>query len=100
MNLVTDLQSLEKEKLKTLTNRLKIFKSHIASLEKADLSLIKIKTDVYNILNELNSYIKTYQNEMIFDKNELGQELTQVKGRIRSMGRVREFTAQRIDITT
>ncbi len=55
---------------------------------------------MYNELNDLNSYIKNYQNELVLEKQKLGLEITQVKRRLKPMGKIRELTAQRIDITT
>lgn len=97
---ITYLQKLEKEKLKIILNRYKIFNAHAANLEKKGFPIIKIRTEVYNSFDDLKKCIMNCKEDLVQDREDLKTEVSKVGFRLKKMGRAREFTAQRIDIKT
>lgn len=97
---ITYLQNLEKVKLKIIHNRFKIFNAHATYLEKKGFPIIKIKTEVYNSLDDLKKWIKKCKDDLVQDKEDLKTEVSKVGYRLKKIGKAREFTAQRIDIKT
>ncbi len=55
---------------------------------------------MYNELNNLNNHMQKIEKELVYDKVRLSVELKEVRQRLKPMGKIREFTAQRIDIKT
>lgn len=97
---ITYLQKLETEKLKTILNRYNIFNAHAIYLEKKGFPVNKIKSEVYNTLEEIKNRIKSCEINLTKGKKDLEVEIAQVGNRLKNMRRVRDFTAQRIDIKT
>ena len=94
------LQELETNKCKTLNQRVRIYKSYLKILKKNNRTVTAHESDVYNRLNVLYEQIKVLRENLSFDKDLLGREMAQVKKIIRPLGKLREETAGRIDITT
>lgn len=99
-DLLDHLQKNEQIKLKTLQNRVKIFKAFIVDLENRGLAIRQIESEVYTEIDRLNLYLIEYQKDLREYKDSLEIEISQVKKRLRPIVSNRDYTAQRIDITT
>lgn len=93
------MQLREQECLKTLEQRVKIFNAYLKDI-KTEKSILQIRSEVYNSLNKLHTTINNFSNHLTHNKSLVGKEILQVNKRIRTMGKMREYTAGRIDIFT
>ncbi|MGL1894432.1 MAG: hypothetical protein OCD02_22565 [Spirochaetaceae bacterium] len=104
LELIDTLELREKELLKILTQRMKIFKAHIKHLKtlpkKQVETIIKIETEVYTKIEDLNLTIDKFQKKLLADRIELKKEMAMVSKRVKPMGQGRDYTARRIDIIT
>ncbi|MBN2618257.1 MAG: hypothetical protein JXR64_08115 [Spirochaetales bacterium] len=86
--------------MKTLEQRVRVFKAQLKSIKKHGELVIKIESEVYNALNGLYKNIDNFQNELKIDKSILEKEIFHVKKLVKPLGRLKDETAQRIDIIT
>lgn len=90
---------MEEKQLTLLISRVKILKAHLKDLKKNQKPTDGVTEDLNNQLNSLKEAIKLFNKNLELGKVTLKGEISQVKRRVRPLGRLREETAWRIDIT-